>query len=222
MPSTWGIVVAAGRGARFAPDELTARRQPAKQFALLGDERVVDRSVRIASEACDRVVLVLAPDVAWDGASVHAVVAGGAEEADSVRSGLSAVPEDAEVIVVHDAARPLASRHLFDAVIAAVRAGADAAVPGLPMTDTVKRVEGDRVVETVRRDKLVAVQTPQAFRAAALRRAHADAPDAPDDAALVEACGARVVVVAGDRTNWTVTTPDDLVVAEALLGSSGR
>jgi len=220
MSSTWGIVVAAGRGARFVPDD-PARAQPPKQFLLLGGERIVDRAVRVATEACDRVVLVLPPGTAWDGTPVHTVVPGGAARSDSVRSGLAAVPDDAEVVVVHDAARPLASRDLFDAVIAAVRAGADAAVPGVPVTDTVKQVDGDQVVATVAREALVAVQTPQAFRAAALRRAHEGAADAPDDAALVEACGGRVVVVAGERTNLKVTTGDDLVVATALLDAGG-
>src|SRR5215471_4107945 len=108
MSSTWGIVVAAGRGARFASDTAATRPQPAKQFVQLGGERIVDRSVRVATEACDGVVLVLAPDVEWDGPPVHEVVVGGMERADSVRSGLSAVPDDAEIVVVHDAARPLA------------------------------------------------------------------------------------------------------------------
>ena len=122
--------------------------------------------------------------------------------------GLRAVPDDVDVIVVHDAARPLASRALFAAVIAAVRDGADAAVPGVAVADTLKRVDGARVVATVDRDDLVAVQTPQAFRASALRAAHASGDDASDDAALVEAAGGRVVVVAGDPANLKITTPD--------------
>ena len=145
------------------------------------------------------------------------MVAGGDTRSDSVRAGLRAVPEDAEVVVVHDAARPLATRALFDAVIAAVRAGADAAVPGIPVSDTLKRVEGERVVDTVDRELLVAVQTPQAFRASVLRAAHAQRGDATDDAALVEAVGGQVVVVPGDPRNLKITTPDDLVVAAALL-----
>src|SRR5207253_1205874 len=98
---------------------------------------------------------------------------GGATRSESVRNGLAAVPDDVEVIVVHDAARPLASAALFDAVIDAVRGGADGAVPGISVVDTVKRVKDGRVVETLDRTTLVAVQTPQAFRAAALRAAHA-------------------------------------------------
>jgi 2-C-methyl-D-erythritol 4-phosphate cytidylyltransferase len=135
-----------------------------------------------------------------------------------VRAGLAAVPAGATVIVVHDAARPLADRDLFERVIAAVRAGADGAVPGLPVPDTIKRVgpSGD-VIETLDRPALRAVQTPQAFAADVLRRAHAGGGEATDDAALVEAAGGRVVVVDGDPANLKVTGPDDLVRAEGLL-----
>ena len=134
-----------------------------------------------------------------------------------MRSGLAAVPAGAEIVVVHDAARPLAGPELFARVVAAVVAGADAAVPGVALSDTVKRVDGDRVVGTVDRNGLVAVQTPQAFRADVLRQAHADDAEATDDAALVEAGGATVVVVDGDPRNLKLTSPDDLVVARALL-----
>jgi len=121
---------------------------------------------------------------------------------------------DADVVVVHDAARPLASRELFRAVVEAVVAGADGAIPGLAVADTVKRVRGGRVVETLDRSELVAVQTPQAFRAEALRRAHAGAPEATDDAGLLEALGLSVVVVPGEYRNLKLTSPDDLVTAE--------
>jgi 2-C-methyl-D-erythritol 4-phosphate cytidylyltransferase len=134
-----------------------------------------------------------------------------------VRAGLSRVPPDAEVIVVHDAARPLASPALFRAVIAAVEAGADAAIPALPVRDTIKQVAGEQVVGTVERAGLVAVQTPQAFRAEVLRAAHRGHDEATDDAALVEVAGGKVVIVAGDAANLKLTEPDDLVLAEALL-----
>jgi len=127
------------------------------------------------------------------------------------------VPHDAEIIVVHDAARPLAGVALFESVIDAVRAGADGAVPGIAVADTLKRVEDVRVTATVDRVGLVAVQTPQAFRAAALRAAHAGRADATDDAALVEALGGEVVVVPGDPRNLKVTGPADLMIAAALL-----
>jgi 2-C-methyl-D-erythritol 2,4-cyclodiphosphate synthase len=147
------------------------------------------------------------------------VVAGGATRSASVRAGLAAVPADARIVAVHDGARPLASLALFEAVVAGVRAGADAVLPGVGVGDTLKRVGPGGVVEaTVDRDLLVAVQTPQAFAADALRRAHAGDPEATDDGALVEAIGGRVVVVAGEPTNLKLTHPGDLAVAEGRLG----
>jgi 2-C-methyl-D-erythritol 4-phosphate cytidylyltransferase len=123
------------------------------------------------------------------------------------------VPDDADVVVVHDAARPNASAALWRAVVDAVLAGADAAVPALPVTDTLKRVDGAVVVGTVARDGLVGVQTPQAFGAGVLRAAHATGGSATDDAALVEAAGGRVVVVPGERANLKITEPADLALA---------
>ncbi len=202
MGDVWAIVVAAGRGDRFAAG---ADADTPKQFVELGGVRIVDRAVEAARQSCDAVVLVVAPDSTWDGAPVDAVVVGGATRSDSVRAGLAAIPLDADVIVVHDAARPLASTALFASVIAAVREGADAAIPGVRVADTIKRVDGARVVATLARDELVAVQTPQAFAAAALRDAHRVAsdgtiPEASDDAALVEARHGVVVVVEGEPT----------------------
>jgi 2-C-methyl-D-erythritol 4-phosphate cytidylyltransferase len=123
------------------------------------------------------------------------------------------VPGDAEVIVVHDGARPLAGADLFARVVEAVREGADAAVPVVDVTDTLRNRSGG----PVDRRGLVAVQTPQAFRAAALREAHGADPEATDDASLVEAAGGKVVVVDGSPANVKVTRPVDLVIAEALL-----
>jgi 2-C-methyl-D-erythritol 4-phosphate cytidylyltransferase len=123
--------------------------------------------------------------------------------------------------LVHDAARPLAGEELFAGVIAAVRAGADGAVPGLPVSDTIKRVDGERVVATVPREDLVTVQTPQGFRAAALRAAHASGSEGTDDAALVEAVGGTVVVVAGAWSNLKVTVPEDVARVGALLAREG-
>jgi 2-C-methyl-D-erythritol 4-phosphate cytidylyltransferase len=153
---------------------------------------------------------------------VAAAVVGGATRSASVRAGLAAVAPSATIVVVHDAARPLASPALFEAVIGAVRRGADAAVPAVPVPDTVKRVDGDEVVETVARDELVVVQTPQAFRADALRAAHTGGADATDDAALIEAADGRVVIVPGERANLKVTTPADLVMAAAILTGTLR
>jgi 2-C-methyl-D-erythritol 4-phosphate cytidylyltransferase len=205
---TWAVVVAAGSGARFGG---------AKQFRKVGAARLVDRSVQRATRSCDGVVVVLPDGVTWDGPSVAAAVVGGATRAESVRSGLAAVPQSVDVVLIHDAARPLASDALFAAVIAAVQAGADGAVPGLAISDTIKRVAGDRVLETISRDGLVTVQTPQAFRAGCLRAAHAEGAEGTDDAALVEAVGGTVVVVPGEPTNLKVTGPDDLALLEALL-----
>jgi 2-C-methyl-D-erythritol 4-phosphate cytidylyltransferase len=200
--------VAAGAGSRFGSP---------KQFAQLAGRRVVDWSVGTARSACDAVVVVLPAGGVWDGPPVAATVAGGATRSESVRAGLSAIPASAEIVVVHDAARPLASGALFDAVVAAIRAGADGAVPALPVADTLKRVEGERVVATVERSGVVAVQTPQAFRAEALRAAHAAGDGATDDAALVEAAGGKVVVVPGDPLNLKITTPHDLAWAAWVM-----
>jgi 2-C-methyl-D-erythritol 4-phosphate cytidylyltransferase len=146
------------------------------------------------------------------------VVVGGPTRAASVRAGLAAVPIDTDVVVVHDGARPLATPKLFAAVVDAVVAGADAAVPGLAVADTVKRIDRGQVVETLARDGLVVIQTPQAFRAEVLRSAHQHDADATDDAALVERMGATVRVVPGDPRNLKVTTMADLEMAQALAG----
>ena len=208
--SVWIVVVAAGSGTRFGGP---------KQYELLGSSRLVDRSVATASRAADHVVLVVAPDDLDDvRTQFHAhpsvtVAAGGSTRSASVRGGLAVIPNDAEVIVVHDAARPLASDDLFARVIAAVRAGADAAVPGIAVADTLRRRAGG----VVDREGVVAVQTPQAFRADALRTAHADEPAASDDATLVEAIGGKVVIVSGETTNFKITTSHDLMVARLLV-----
>jgi 2-C-methyl-D-erythritol 4-phosphate cytidylyltransferase len=154
------------------------------------------------------------------GGTAVSVVAGGPTRAASVRAGLEAVPADAEVVVVHDGARPLASPDLFHAVVdAVVQQGWDGAVPALPVSDTLKVVSDGVVGATHDRSGLVAVQTPQAFRASVLRRAHAGGGEATDDAALVEACGGTVRVVPGDPRNLKVTTPADLEIL-ALLARS--
>jgi 2-C-methyl-D-erythritol 4-phosphate cytidylyltransferase len=205
MGSVWTIVVAAGSGSRFG--------RP-KQYQPLGDRRVLDWALRAARRSSDGVVLVVPADQA-DGTESPAdvVVPGDASRSGSVRAGLAAVPADAEVIVVHDGARPLATSDLFASVISTVRDGATAAVPAVPLTDTVRSRRG----EVVNRDDLVAVQTPQAFRAGALREAHARGHQASDDASLVEAQGGTVVLVPGAATNLKITYPTDLLIAEALL-----
>jgi 2-C-methyl-D-erythritol 4-phosphate cytidylyltransferase len=154
------------------------------------------------------------------------IVEGADTRSGSVRSGLAALDglaDDDDVVVVHDAARPLASTALFDAVIDAVVAGADAAVPAIPVADTLKRVDVDgRVVETVDRNGLVWIQTPQAFRCGVLRAAHRGAPEATDDAGLVEAGGGVVVVVPGESANRKVTVAGDLDVVGEVLRAGVR
>jgi len=208
----WAIVVAGGSGERFGAP---------KQFEPLGGMRVLDWAVAAAREACDGVVLVLPAELV-DGSrsAADAVVAGAESRSGSVRAGLGAVPPDAAMVLVHDAARPLASAALFAAVIAAVDAGADAALPGVPVADTLRRRDGDRA--NVDRAELVAVQTPQAFRADVLRSAHEGGPEATDDASLVDERGGHVVVVPGEARNRKITEPDDLVVARALLEAGRR
>jgi 2-C-methyl-D-erythritol 4-phosphate cytidylyltransferase len=203
-PPVWVIVVAAGSGSRFGGP---------KQHAPLAGRRVVDWSIDAARSVADGVVLVVAPgevDVAEP--AVDAVVAGGATRSESVRAGLEAVPADAEVVLVHDGARPLASHALFRSVVDAVLAGADAVVPAVAVVDTVTDLHG----VPVDRDALRAVQTPQGFRGGALRAVHAGRPEATDDASLVVAGGGRLRSVQGERWNLKITEPDDLVVAEAL------
>jgi len=145
--------------------------------------------------------------------TVDCTVAGGATRSASVRAGLAAVPLGASVVLVHDAARPVASSGLFARVVEAVRAGADAVVPAVSVVDALR----SRAGRPVDRDQLVAVQTPQGFRADALRTAHVGSPEATDDAALVEAAGGRLVIVDGERTNLKITERTDLVLAAAIL-----
>lgn len=209
--AVWTIVVAGGSGQRFG--------RP-KQYEELGGRRVLDWALSVAADASDGVVLVL-PAADVDPASAYQV-AGGVTRSESVRNGLAAVPADAEVVCVHDAARPFASAQLFGAVIDAVRAGADGAVPGVPVADTIKVVGADNVVvDTPDRATLFAVQTPQAFRASVLRAVHAAGGEGTDDASLVERAGGRVVVVAGEARNRKITHPDDLDWARAQVGERG-
>jgi 2-C-methyl-D-erythritol 4-phosphate cytidylyltransferase len=148
---------------------------------------------------------------------VNAVVTGGETRAGSVRAGVAEVPETAAVVVVHDAARPLLPEDVLERVVTALGEGWEGAVPALPLADTVKRAEGETVVETLDRTGLYAVQTPQAFLADALRRALAGEAEATDCAGLVEASGGRVRLVEGDRGLVKVTGPADLDFVEALL-----
>jgi 2-C-methyl-D-erythritol 4-phosphate cytidylyltransferase len=158
-------------------------------------------------------VVVVVPE-----GQVHEVheVAGGQTRSESVRRGLAAVPDEATIVCVHDAARPFASAVVYQRVIGAVVDGNDGAVPGVPVTDTIKQVNSsDVIIATPQRATLRAVQTPQAFRASTLRRAHEHDAEGTDDAALVEAVGGTVLVVPGDEMNRKITTRDDLDWARA-------
>lgn len=148
---------------------------------------------------------------------VAACVAGRESRAGSVRAALDEVPPEALVVLVHDAARPLVSEDVIGRVLTALQEGWDGAVPVLPVTDTVKRVDGDTVLETLDRDFLVRAQTPQAFVADVLRRAAERGGEAGDCAALVEAAGGRVRIVEGDSRLLKVTTREDLELVAGWL-----
>ncbi len=205
----WGIVVAGGSGARFGT---------LKQLEPLGGRRVLDWAVSSlagadASNGVDGVVLVVPQSLLErDDLPGDVVVAGGSTRSASVRAGLAAIPHGTEQVLVHDGARPLASAAMVNRVIAGL-SEASAVVPVVPVTDTLRRTSGG----AADRSSLVAVQTPQGFDVALLRRAHESGEDATDDASLIDALGELVLHVEGERSNIKVTEPSDLAIAEALL-----
>ncbi len=209
--------MAAGSGHRFGGP---------KQFRVLGHKTVLEWSVDTAASASTGVVVAVpASEVAATRARLEGgastgkvrVVAGGITRSDSVRNGLQHVPASAEIVLVHDGARPLATKTVFRRVIAIVDQGSDAAVPTVPVTDTLRHRDGSHVD----RSELLAVQTPQAFRAKVLRQIHTTIPQATDDASLVTASGGKVTAVQGDPTNLKITEPHDLAIAEVLLATTG-
>ena len=229
----WTVLVAAGEGRRFGAP---------KQLQPLAGRRVIDWAFEAAAAASHGVVVVVAADqvealragpgaLTVDPAVAHAgragdsgagqegpaivVTEGGATRSESVRAGIAATPDDAEMIIVHDAARPLAGGALFAAVVAAVASGAGGAIPVVAVTDTIRHRDGG----PLDRSQLRAVQTPQAFRADLLRHAHAAGGEATDDATLVEAAGGEIRLVDGEPDNLKITAPGDLHVAEALLAA---
>ncbi len=197
------VVVAAGSGTRFGGE---------KQFEFLGPETVAERSVRLCRSVAEYVVLVVPAQYAGSGEGADATVTGGSTRAESVRHGLQLL-EQFEIIIVHDAARPLATPALFQRVVNALDAGARAVVPGVKLTDTIKRVNRDtgEVSETIDRETLVAVQTPQGFWRETLVRAHESHSEATDDAGLVEALGEKVLVIEGEVENVKITQKSDLI-----------
>lgn len=223
-PRVAALVPAAGRGERLAVGV-------PKALHLLGGEPMLVHSVRtLAGAGVDLVVVAAPPGLVepvramLEGVHVGAdleVVEGGATRSDSVRRALSALPASVQVVLVHDAARPLVPGSLVDSVVAAVDAGSAAVVPGLPVTDTVKQVDGaEQVIGTVDRSTLRAIQTPQGFSRALLDEVTGTlgaGGDATDDAGHVERSGGRVLVVPGADEAFKVTGPLDLVLAEAVL-----
>jgi 2-C-methyl-D-erythritol 4-phosphate cytidylyltransferase len=219
---TWAILVAAGSGSRLGGEH-------PKAFVGLGGRPLLAESLERLdlSDWVDAIVVAAPPD--WEeptillaeelvASKVAAVVTGGSTRAESVRNALAEVADDALVVLVHDAARPLVDDAILERVLAGLAEGVDGVVPALPIGDTVKRVERGVVVETIPREELVAVQTPQAFLADRLRAAYAgELSGATDCASLVERAGGRVGVVAGDQRLTKITTADDLALVEGLL-----
>lgn len=220
----WAVLVAAGRGERFGGDR-------PKAFAKLGGRPLLAESLERleSSDWIEQIVVVAPPE--WEepaillaeelgAGKVAACVTGGATRADSVRAGVDEVPEDAAVILVHDAARPLLPPEVVERVLRPLQEGWDGAVAALPVADTLKRGVDSTVAETVDRTGLWAAQTPQAFVAETFRRALARGGDASDCSGLVEASGGRIKLVEGDRRLLKVTTRADLAFVEALLSAS--
>ena len=220
---TWAVLVAAGRGERLGGDRpkafanLLGRPLLAESLERLEASEWVEAIVVAAPEGWEEPVILLAEELG--AGKVNAVVPGGETRADSVRAGIAEVAEGAAVVLVHDAARPLLAEAVIERVLTALGEGWDGAVPGLPLADTVKRVDGDRVVETFDRSGLYAIQTPQAFPADTLRRAlERGQATLTDCAGFVEAAGGRVTVVEVDPGLVKVTGPADVQLVESLLG----
>jgi 2-C-methyl-D-erythritol 4-phosphate cytidylyltransferase len=222
--SVWAILAAAGSGERLGAGrpkafaQLGGRPLLAESLERLDDSDWIDGIVVAVPPGWEEPAVLLAEELGTG--KVVAAVAGGATRTQSVRAALAQVPEDAVAILVHDAARPLVTDDVIGRVLAPLSEGWDGIVPALPLSDTVKRVRSDEVVETLDRADLVRVQTPQAFPAGALRRA-ADG-EGTDCAALVEARGGRVKVVEGDPHLVKVTSRDDLALIASWLGVAVR
>lgn len=220
--ATWALIAAAGSGERLGIDR-------PKAFAVLGGRPLLAESLDRLDRCpfVDAIVVAAPPE--WEEPSillaeelvaskVVACVTGGRNRAESVAAALAEVPDEALVVLVHDAARPLVGDAVVARLMAPFAEGFDGAVPVLPVADTLKRVRDGVVEETVDRSGLVTVQTPQAFLAPTLRRAlSGDLAGATDCASLVERAGGRVAVVEGDPRLLKITTPDDLVLVASWL-----
>ena len=233
-PRVIALIAAAGQGTRLGAEV-------PKAYVELRGRTLLERSVRalLASGVVDEVIVLVSPDMEPEAARIIGridtagskdttnaapirLVHGGSERADSVWAGLQAIPDDDAVVLIHDAARALTPPAMVRGVAKRVLEGAPAAVPVVPVADTIKEVAADAVVSTPERSRLRAVQTPQAFRLSALRQANldywAEQPEftATDDASLMEWHGERVATVPGDTLAFKITTPIDLTLAHAL------
>jgi 2-C-methyl-D-erythritol 4-phosphate cytidylyltransferase len=220
--SVWALLVAAGAGERLGGER-------PKAFVGLGELPLLAEPLRRLDGSSRIDAIVVAAPPGWEEPTIRlaeelsatkvvAAVTGGATRAESVRGALAEVAEDARVVLVHDAARPLVADDVIERVLAPLSEGWDGVVPALPLADTVKTVEGNRITGTLERRRLVAVQTPQAFPAARLREAYAgDLGGATDCASLVEALGGRVAWVEGDPKLLKVTTAADLELVASWL-----
>ncbi len=228
MTDVAAIVVAAGQGTRFGSDI-------PKQFLLLQNRPLIVHALERLQNAAVISQIIIVAGKEWvpymgreilgrfNFDKISAVVPGGKARQDSVLAGLQALPTPHEVVIVHDAVRPLFSLNLLERVVNGCH-NFDACVPGLPSRDTVKRIDGDRVIETVPRESLRLVQTPQAFRYKKLLHAFGQAAGAnfysTDEAALVEKFSGTVGWVEGEETNFKITTPRDLQIAEIFCNAS--
>ncbi|WP_408919605.1 2-C-methyl-D-erythritol 4-phosphate cytidylyltransferase [Corynebacterium tuberculostearicum] len=224
-PRVIALIAAAGQGTRLGAEV-------PKAYVELRGRTLLERSVRalLASGVVDEVIVLVSPDMEPEAARIIGridaapirLVHGGSERADSVWAGLQAIPDDDAVVLIHDAARALTPPAMVRGVAKRVLEGAPAAVPVVPVADTIKEVAADAVVSTPDRSRLRAVQTPQAFRLPALRQANldywAEQPEftATDDASLMEWHGEHVATVPGDTLAFKITTPIDLTLAHAL------
>jgi 2-C-methyl-D-erythritol 4-phosphate cytidylyltransferase len=223
--SVWAILAAAGTGERLGLDR-------PKAFAPLNDRPLIAESLERldASDWVEGIVVAAPPQ--WEepcilvaeevaAGKVAKAVTGGETRSESVQAALAEVPDDASIVLVHDAARPLVTDEVIERVITALGDGWDGAIPVLPLSDTIKRVEGEAVTETLDRSQLVAAQTPQAFVAPVLRGAFSTLQQtvtrSTDCASLVEASGGRVRAVEGDRRLIKVTEPADLELVASWL-----
>lgn len=218
-PTVGIVVVAAGSGTRLAAGV-------PKAFATVGEATILEHCLRGLGQSADAQVVIVAPESYLDAARRLAgdalVVAGGESRQASVAAGLAVLAESVDTVLVHDAARAFTPSAVIERVVEAVRATGAGVIPSLPVSDTIKRVDGTAVLDTVDRSNLVHVQTPQGFPRRALDAAYAGATtEYTDDAALFTAAGHAVSLVAGDALSFKITTPADLRRAEHELADHG-